>query len=150
MHCIRVGGKTPKVFVIAAGAHPVHPPKQASQRRKLDQKHHGRAPLFPPPHKHPRCAQHHQRRPAVRAKGLLGGVDQPHLPIAHAPQFLGEGLHIPVRPGLHVIIEGEYAALFQHPQGFPQQRPLVRTHHVVDIVDCPAIGVACELSVVSV
>ena len=37
--------------------------------------------------------------------------------------------------GFHLIVKGEHAALFQHPQGLPQQGPLIRTRDiVVDIV----------------
>ena len=37
--------------------------------------------------------------------------------------------------GLHLIVEGEHAALFQHPQGLPQQGPLVRARDIViDII----------------
>ena len=48
---------------------------------------------------------------------------------------MGEGFHVPVHVGLHLIVKGEHAALFQHPQGLPQQGPLVRARDiVVDIV----------------
>ena len=85
------------------------------------------------PHLYPGLPKHHQRRTAAGTKGFRGSADKVHLLIAHLPQFLGEILHIPIHPGLHVVVEGRHAALFQHAQS--QQCPLVCPGDVVvDII----------------
>ena len=64
-------------------------------------------------------------------KTSSGCIHQPDLLIAHVPQLLGKFLHIPIHPGLHLIVQRKHAALFQNPQRFHQKRPLVRSVDVV-------------------
>ena len=56
--------------------------------------------------------------------------------IAHVPQLLGEGLHVPVRPGLHVVVDGEPRRPFSAPAGSPAAAPRLSEPmmFVIDIV----------------
>ena len=68
-------------------------------------------------------------------EGLPGRIDDPHLLISHFTQFFGKLLHIPVHPGLHVVVESKHAAFFQHTQTFQKQSLLVCAVDImIDIV----------------
>jgi len=60
------------------------------------------------PNQHPRLSQHHHGRPPLGTEHLRGGIHQPHLLKSGLPQILGKGLHVPVHPGLHIVIQGKY------------------------------------------
>ena len=86
-------------------------------------------------HKQPGRAQHHHGSPAVGAESFFCGINEPDVLIAHLPQFLSKDIHIAVQLGLHVIIQSEDAAFFQHPQALQQQLVHIGSHDiVVDIV----------------
>ena len=93
-----------------------------------------RQELFPAC-QHPGISQHHQGGPAMGTEGLPGRIDDPHLLISHFTQFFGKLLHIPVHPGLHVVVESKHAAFFQHTQTFQKQSLLVCAVDImIDIV----------------
>ena len=69
------------------------------------------------------------------AEGFLCRIDDPYFPVSHFAQFFCELLHISVHPGLHVIVKGKHATLFQHSQAFQQKTLLVRAVDImIDII----------------
>ena len=68
-------------------------------------------------------------------QGFFCGINELDILIAHLPQFSGKGIHIAIHVGLHVIVQSEDAAFFQHPQALQQQLVHIGSHDiVVDIV----------------
>ena len=115
-HIFRSAARQPDAVRAAARADPARGLLDAGQQRRARQKQ-------------PLCL-------AAAHEHAVGGVDQLDLLIAHALQLLAEGVHVAVARGLHQVVDGEAAALFQHAQRLKQHfLPVLSGDVVIDIGD---------------